>query len=174
MRRERESAVSLPVPEAEALVGAWRQRFDRSASVGVPAHITLLYPFLPPAQIGAGDVERLAAVFADTPATAFSLVAVRRFPAVLYLAPEPDAFFRGLMSRIWSLYPQTPPYGGAFQEVIPHLTVAQADDPAVLDEVEAAVSPRLPVAARAAEAWLEVEGDDDRWSVRQRFPLRGA
>ena len=37
-----ESALIIAVPEAEPLVKAWRERFDYSAGVGVPAHITLL------------------------------------------------------------------------------------------------------------------------------------
>ena len=42
-----ESALVVLVPEAEAIVGRWRQRYDPSAAVGMPAHNTLNYPFLP-------------------------------------------------------------------------------------------------------------------------------
>ena len=42
-----ESALVVLVPEAEAIVGRLRQRYDPSAAVGMPAHITLNYPFLP-------------------------------------------------------------------------------------------------------------------------------
>jgi len=41
------SALVVLVPEAGALVGRLRQRYDPSAAVGMPAHITLNYPFLP-------------------------------------------------------------------------------------------------------------------------------
>jgi hypothetical protein len=40
-----ESAIIVPVPAVEPLVSQWRQRFDVSARHGVPAHITVLYPF---------------------------------------------------------------------------------------------------------------------------------
>ena len=46
-RTSYESAPVILVPEAEAIVGRWRQRYDPSAAVGMPAHITLNYPFLP-------------------------------------------------------------------------------------------------------------------------------
>jgi hypothetical protein len=36
------------VPEAEPLVKPFRDRYDPSAAAGVPAHITLLYPFKHP------------------------------------------------------------------------------------------------------------------------------
>src|SRR5690349_20634700 len=44
-----ESTIIVPVPEAEPLFGVLRGNHDRVAAAGVPAHITLLYPFLPPA-----------------------------------------------------------------------------------------------------------------------------
>ena len=43
-----ESALLVAVPAAEPAVAAHRSRLDTSAAVGVPAHITVLYPFLPP------------------------------------------------------------------------------------------------------------------------------
>ena len=54
-----QSALIVAVPEAEPAVGALRARYDSSASWGVPAHITLLYPFLPP---GAITVDVLSAI----------------------------------------------------------------------------------------------------------------
>lgn len=42
-----ETAVLLRVPEAEPLVREWRAKGDPSAAHGVPAHVTLLYPFVP-------------------------------------------------------------------------------------------------------------------------------
>jgi hypothetical protein len=171
---QRESALIVPVPEAEDLVGVWRERYDDSARTGVPAHLTLLYPFLPPEEVTAADLERLTALFAVAPATRFELVAVRRFSrGVLYLAPEPEAFLRELTGRIWALYPHRPPYGGVFQDVIPHLTVAQVPDPIVLDAVEASVAQGLPIAAHATEAWLMLQGADERWQAGHRFPLSG-
>lgn len=58
------SAVVLQVPEAEALVGALRERLDPSARLGVPAHVTLLHPFMAPERIEAGIAARLAALAA--------------------------------------------------------------------------------------------------------------
>ena len=172
MTDQRESALIVPVPEAEDLVGVSRERYDDSARTGVPAHLTLLYPFLQPEDVTPADLERLAALFAAAPATRYELVAVRRFTrGVLYLAPEPEAFLRELTRRIWTLYPHRPPYGGVFDDVIPHLTVAQTPDPVVLDAVEASVAPGLPIAAHAREAWLMLQSDDGRWQAGHRFPL---
>jgi hypothetical protein len=46
-----ESTILVPVPEAEPVVGQLRARLDRAASRGIPAHVTVLYPFVPPGQI---------------------------------------------------------------------------------------------------------------------------
>jgi len=168
----RESALIVPVPEAEDLVGVWRERYDDSARTGVPAHLTLLYPFLTPEDVTRFDLQRLSALFAAAPATRYELVAVRRFSrGVLYLAPEPEAFLRELTGLIWAQYPHRPPYGGVFDDVIPHLTVAQVADPEVLDAVEASLAPRLPISAHATEAWLMLQGEDGRWRAGHRFPL---
>jgi len=161
------------VPEAEPLVRVWRDRYDAAARTGVPAHITLLYPFLAPDRIGGDTLEGLTALFAAAAPIRFELAAPRRFPGILYLAPVPDGPMRDLTLRIWALHPETPPYGGAYPEVTPHLTVAQVPDPSVLDQVEADVAPGLPLRAHAAEAWLMLQGPDERWRVGHRFPLGG-
>jgi hypothetical protein len=59
-----QSALLLAVPAAEAAVGPHRARLDSSALDGVPAHITVLYPFLPPAEIGPDALARLSRLFA--------------------------------------------------------------------------------------------------------------
>ena len=55
-----ESALVALVPEAECLVKTFRDRYDPSAALGVPAHITLLYPFKPADQIDAVVLAQLA------------------------------------------------------------------------------------------------------------------
>ena len=77
------------------MVQPFRDRFDPSAALGVPAHITLLYPFIAPERIGADTLDAVAACFRGFAPIAFSLTEVRRFPAeTLYLAPAPDEPFR--------------------------------------------------------------------------------
>ena len=46
-----QSALLVPVPAAEPAVAEHRARLDGSARDGVPAHLTVLYPFLPPALV---------------------------------------------------------------------------------------------------------------------------
>ena len=53
-----ESVLFAFVPEAEQAISSLRQRHDPVARVGVPAHITLLYPFMPPSKITTPIVDR--------------------------------------------------------------------------------------------------------------------
>src|SRR5882757_9065456 len=59
------------VPESEDLVGAIRSRFDDSARRGLGAHITVLYPFMPPEQLDAAILEQAAASIAAHESFAF-------------------------------------------------------------------------------------------------------
>src|SRR5207247_1798174 len=86
-----ETGILLPVPEAEPLVGPWRARYDAAAQTGVPAHVTLLYPFLPPDRIGPETLRGLTELFASVAPFDFRLAETRRFPRILYLAPRPAA-----------------------------------------------------------------------------------
>src|SRR5690348_2380773 len=84
----RESALLIAVPAAEPAVGEHRARLDPSARGGVPAHLTVLYPFLAPPLIDDAVLASLAALFAAVPAFAFTLDRVGWFgDEVVWLGP---------------------------------------------------------------------------------------
>lgn len=58
-----ESSLLLVVPEAERAVREHRAEFDLAARVGVPAHITVAYPFKPVDIMAAKEIERLREMF---------------------------------------------------------------------------------------------------------------
>lgn len=168
-----EAALILPVPEAEALVGEYRLRHDRSAALGVPAHITINYPFVPFVERPAAALSILRPLLAAQPGFEYALSAICTFPGFLYLAPDPAAPFRALIEAVAAAFPDSPPYGGRFVEIIPHLTVAEADEadlPSLQDRFSAHAAARLPLAARAKEIWL-MDNRETRWTARAVFPL---
>ena len=97
-----ESALVVLAPEAESLVKPFRDRHDPVARLGVAAHITLLYPFKSPDQIGDAVLAQLRDGFANFAPIAFALNTIQRFPDVLYLAPDPAEPFRELTRAIWA------------------------------------------------------------------------
>jgi 2'-5' RNA ligase len=168
------TALVIVVPESEPLVRGFREMHDPVAAAGMPAHITLLYPFKHPDEVGDSLAEELSLIFALHRSFRFFLVGIDRFPGVLYLAPEPAAPFQDLTRAIGERYPDTPPYGGAYPEVVPHLTVAYAAGAeelcAIEEELRRAAAAVLPIEARAHEIWL-VEKRDGLWHRHTSFPL---
>jgi 2'-5' RNA ligase len=169
-----ESALLVPVPAAEHLVHEHRLALDPVAPLGVPAHITLLYPFVPPAALD-DDVQRsIAELVAGFAPFDFELRDVRRFESgVVYLAPEPVGPYTDLTAAFIRRWPEYLPYGGEFDTVVPHLTVAKLNG-APVAALEAELRPGLPVSARATEVWLMEGKVDVGWVRRAVFPLSAA
>lgn len=168
-----QTALLATVTEAEPLVEHWRQRFDASAAAGIPAHVTVLFPFLDIALIDATAIGDLTTLIAGHDPIAVRFDACGRFPDVLYLAPAPDQPLRALTESIAARWPEAPPYGGQFAEVIPHLTVAHGQPSRVFDEVEAELADRLPVTATISSVSLFVS-DGRCWRRQAEFPMLGA
>ena len=180
-----QSALLLAVPAAEAAVGPHRARLDPSARDGVPSHITVLYPFLPPAEIGPGVLAGLSRLFAGVPRFTFTLDQVRWFgESVVWLGPSDESAFRALTALAAEAYPSCSPYGGIYEDVVPHLTVGQGDGLAELRAAAEAVRPLLPIAAEATEVTLMTgpdprrqpgqPGQPGRWQTVASFPLGSA
>ncbi len=164
-----ESALVVLAPDAEVLVKPFRDKHDPAAAIGVPAHVTLLYPFIAPNEISLAVLDDLRQCFERFLPFAFSFSETRRFPGVLYLAPEPDEPFRELTLAVWNRYPETPPYGGRYSDIVPHLCVAQIADEqqldAVAEEFMKASTGKLPIRATANEVAL-MDNISGRWHVR--------
>jgi 2'-5' RNA ligase len=167
------SAVVIEVPAAEPVVSRWRAKFDASVSLGLPAHLTVLAPFLPQERLDNGVLDRLEQICASVPAQDVCFGHTARFPGVLYLEPEPDDTLRALTTAIARQWPEAPPYGGRFADVVPHLTVALGAFDSPFEAVEEAVQPELPIRARLDDACVYVY-DGERWRHRARLPFAGA
>lgn len=167
------SALAVEVPEAEPLVAPLRERHDPTACLGVPAHITVLVPFMAPrllTEVVEHQIERLIATQAEF---SFELTRVGRFPGVAYLAPDPAQPFIELTRSVVRAFPGYPPYAGQFSCIVPHLTVAHGDD-AVAAEVAHELEKRLgvqgPVRSRCRSVVL-LENSTGLWRQVRRFDL---
>jgi 2'-5' RNA ligase superfamily len=95
-----ESALLVAVPEAEPAVREHRARLDSSARDGVPAHLTVLYPFLPPAAIDGAVLASLRRLFAGFAPFAVTLDRVSWFgEQVVWLAPRATAVTRWVLAE---------------------------------------------------------------------------
>ena len=93
---------------------------------------------------------------------------------MLWLDPEPADPFRSLTAAVWAAFPQHPPYGGAYDEVVPHLTVAErrSGDLAAMRAAESAVQQGLPLTAHI-DRLLLIAGAPapSTWRALQEIPL---
>ena len=169
----RESAIVILVPEAEPIVGHLRSRLDSGAAWGVPAHITILYPFLPLAAITPEVDMELHALFADFDSFEAELSSIGWFGTeVVHARPEPGDRFVELTDAVHRRWPGWPPYGGEHDEVVPHLTVGDDRDVAALRRAAQAVERHLPIAFRVADVSL-FSGTDQigSWIHERSYPL---
>lgn len=168
-----ETALICRVPEAEPFIGKYRERFDPPARRNVPAHVTILYPFMPPEDVDEGVIDRLRAVSESVPAFAYRLAETRRFSiGSLYLAPDPGTSFSDLTNAVHRAFPDYPPFGGKFDTVVPHVTVAHGD-PQTLGEIDIALRIALPpggIPARCGEVLL-IENTTRVWLTMRTFAL---
>ena len=78
-----ETAIVVPVPDAEPTLSAWRKRFDSSAAQGMPAHVTALYPFLPEDRLLSEALTRLRELCAERHSMKVTFPRAAPFPGVL-------------------------------------------------------------------------------------------
>jgi len=170
------SAFVVKVPAAEGIAHDLRRRYDASAALGVPAHITVLVPFMDPALVTREVLERAQRVLQRTPSFDFLLSSVGRFPETAYLAPEPASPFIGMTLALVEAFPGFLPYGGEHEGVVPHLSVAHGDAhhaEQAADELHARLAMSGAVHATCTEVAL-IENSSGRWQDMHVFPLPAA
>jgi 2'-5' RNA ligase len=166
------TAIVVEVPEAEPVTGDHYRRHTSSGAEGMPPHITLLIPFVDSESLQLAGVAEIMRAFEPFE---FALTQPCRFgtrDVVLWLAPEPSAPFVALTAALVRAFPAYQPYEGAFDEVVPHLTVAVSRDPHLLDAIEPEIASKLPFRARATAATI-VHQVDGRWSRHSTLPFGG-
>jgi 2'-5' RNA ligase len=166
----RRGGLIVPVPEAESILQAWRARLGPTIEAGVPAHVTVLFPFLALTDLDAAGLADLQAHFLSKPAVDVTFTSVGLFPDVVYLAPEPCDWFIGCTEALSSRFGLLP-YGGLHTKVVPHLTVARHTDQAVLADIAQQLESSLPLTTHVREVWLMEELASGGWSHTATFPL---
>jgi hypothetical protein len=176
----RTALVVVPDAVGETLA-PWRRRFHAwSVERGIPAHLTILFPFVPASRVDGDLLASLRALYAPVAPFAYELARIESFPGVAWLAPEPAAPFLDLIAATRAAFPEHPPYGDPTLEPVPHCTVGGDTDEdddrtlaAMLAELRDGLGPSLPLACRAEAATLLVEQADGTWAGGPAFPFEG-
>jgi hypothetical protein len=167
------AVLAVPVPALDDVVRAHTAHHDASFVSADPAfshaHVTVLAPWL--AEPTDDDLTVVRDVVADEPAFAVAFREVAQFAdGITYLVPEPAAPFSRLTARLAAAFPRTPPYGGRYDTLVPHLTLDHRLTGATVASVTAALGDRLPVVEQVTCVDLQWWANHD-CHVRARFPL---
>jgi 2'-5' RNA ligase len=166
-----ETALLVPILGADPrALQVWS---EFNGGQGLPPHITVLFPFLPGDQITGAVLDRLAAVCAEHQPFDFSLDSTGWFDdRVLFLSPDPADPFVDLVRDLMREFPECKPYGGAFTDIRPHLTIGEDRPRASLRRAEVRVRRQLPIDATAAQLWLLASHEaGEGWSVAHSITL---
>jgi hypothetical protein len=167
------SAFVVEVPAAESAVAELRHRFDATAALGVPAHVTVLFPFMSPDEITPDALRQAQGALSVVRAFEFSLTMIGRFATTTYLAPDPPQPLIALTTALVERFPMFGPYGGAHSGIVPRLTVAhgnadEADAAAV--ELEHRLDALAPIRTSCGYVTL-LENSSGRWRKMHIFDL---
>jgi 2'-5' RNA ligase len=171
---EEKSAVIIPFPHLDGIVDTWRRVLDPAQRRGIPAHVTLLFPFADPADLSVEILMLLSDYFSRVEKFNVTFASTAWFDdRVVYLQPRPEQQFRTMTKQLHQCFPSYLPYGGKFADPIPHLTLGDGGPLESLRKAESVVSDNFPIETEVTEAWLMSGGMGPRsWSLRQSFPLK--
>jgi 2'-5' RNA ligase len=171
------TAVTIVLDDARDQLEPVRAELDPNAvAAGIPLHVTLLFPFVPPEAVDETVIRSLEELFAARAPLTLTLVELDEFPGVVYAVPEPGNELKQWVAKLTERFPEYPPYGGQFADVVPHATLGAWDEPQRRDEFVARAREltqgMFPLACAIDDVALLEEYAPDRWRERRRFPLR--
>lgn len=110
------------VPEADPALEIANGSAPPDERLRAPAHITLVYPFIPPAT-AVDRADELASFFADQEPLTFELEVGWFGREVLLLRPNPEVGLVKLTEAVNARWPEYPYYGGTYDVIEPHLSL---------------------------------------------------
>ncbi len=164
--------VIIAPPRVQALTTPMRRRYSFDGMQRVPAHITVLFPFVPVDQLD--DVcPKLKRLFDDFPIFEVTLDGYGHFPRATYLKPADPEPIKALFRIVHAEFPDYPPYRGAFSsdDITPHMTVGEFESEA---ERKAAEFPHYkPISFKVRRLHLIIgsEAEPISWVTHDIIPL---
>jgi 2'-5' RNA ligase len=141
------TALLLTVPAAGSVAERHRRHLDPAARDGIPAHVTVLFPFVRLDGLTEQDHSRLEVIAAAQRPFELEGRRVAWFgDRVVYVEVAPAEPVADLMSQVIAEFPDHPPYAGAIPvaDVVPHLTVGDGGSPQEMRAASREVEGILP------------------------------
>jgi 2'-5' RNA ligase len=165
------SAVVVLFETLEPHVSRWRRAHTKDGADGMPAHVTLIYPFVDDTEIG-GTLDGLLDALARFEPFEVTFASFGRFdgpPPVLYLEPSSPERFRAMIRAIASRFPAYPPFEGVYADIVPHLTVTHTDDEHAPVEAQRAID--LPLSAAVETVAIMQHTETEGWQRHSQIAL---
>src|SRR5579862_1106375 len=111
--------------EVQSIAVPLLQRFAPDTLTRVPAHLTVLYPFVAYERLDEA-CDKLREICAKVPPFEVTMAGFGEFPSVIYMTPRNPKPIKQIFNRIYQDFPECPPYRGAFgDDMTPHMTVGE-------------------------------------------------
>jgi 2'-5' RNA ligase len=163
----------LIIPPAKVQTFAYpiRELHDAASFNQVPAHITLLYPFVPPDQVDEA-IARLTPLCASFPPFEVVIDSYGRFNDTLFLEPSNPKMILELYKLLIKTFPEYPAYEGEHgPELRPHLTLARFEKPEEGDAIELPPTPTFTFIVKQLHLYLGTPNSDAPFIPRAVIPL---
>jgi 2'-5' RNA ligase superfamily len=147
----------LITPDAESLVGRWRAEHDYAARFGIPAHVTVRTPFLPPER-WRDPAFSLLERFLPTDVT---LARLENRPGGLVIVAEPDEGLREITEAVGLSCSTLPPHKDNRPDLAYHMTVVGTANDRIRSEAAEDIAPHLPLRVTGTEMWASEGSPQD-------------
>jgi 2'-5' RNA ligase len=167
------SAVVIIAPyHVQAFAVPLMRKYSYDSMLRIPAHITVLFPFVPLDDLDAAALK-LRDLYADTQPFDVMLDGYGYFPRTTYLQPVYPSPIKALFRRIHAAFPDYPPYRGAYgsEDITPHMTVGEFATEA--EREQAVFPPYAPITfrVRCLHLIVGVEHQPIPWITHDVIPL---
>ncbi|MEP7291800.1 MAG: 2'-5' RNA ligase family protein [Chloroflexota bacterium] len=166
------AVVIVAPPHIQTFATPLRLKYGFEGMLRVPAHITVLFPFVPLDELDAA-CETLRPLFADVPPFEVTLDGYGHFPTATYLKPANPEPIKALFRLIHGAFPGCPPYRGAFgsDDIIPHMTIGEFGSE--IERASAEFPAYAPISFRVPHVHLIVgmEHEPIPWVTHDVIPL---
>ena len=168
------TALVVPIRAADPVIGDRRRAHTPSGKEGMPAHATLLAPFIHASRLDNLDRHRLRDVVGRFPAFDLRLSSFGLFGHIgcLWLQPRPREPFVAMTEALLEVYPEIEYPPDDATEIVPHVTVGSRLSEEQQEQIKQELAPRLPIRGKADRAVLYERSADGRWIDRYRFRLK--
>lgn len=167
--------VIMAPPPVQRFAVPLMRRYPHDDLLRVPAHITVLFPFVPTTELDA-VCRTLRTLFADVPPFNVTLKGYGHFPTAVFLQPVDPQPIQALFHKVHAAFPAYAPYRGEHgnDNIMPHMTVGVFNSAA--EREQAVYPPYEPITFRVRCLHLiaGVEREPIPWVTYDVIPLGGA